>query len=308
MPLFNINNKKLESIKKVPFSLEKDMQKLTEDNLETIFKLEFVTTEFQLNNLRIDTLAYDVESNAFVIIEYKKVRNFSVIDQGYAYLALLLNNKADFILEYNEKMDKILKKNDIDWSQSRVIFIAPSFTTHQKGAIEFQDIPMELWEISKYDNGTILYNQLKSTDTNESINTISNTNSDIGEVSKEVKAYTEKKSLKGGSRKTRKFYFEIKKIILELNEDFEINYRKFYVSFVNKNSKESFISLSTGKSYMDIVLNVNFEKIEDPFNIVDDVSKIGKYGVGDCRIKMRDNKDIDKIEYIIKEAYKIYSK
>jgi len=162
MPLFNVDNTKLEPIKKIPFSLERDMQKLTEDNLEIIFNLEFVATEFQLNNFRIDTLAYDKESNAFVIIEYKKERNFSVIDQGYAYLGLLLNNKADFILEYNEKMDKSLKRGDIDWSQSRVLFVAPSFTTHQKGAIEFKDLPMELWEISKYDNDSVLFNQLKS--------------------------------------------------------------------------------------------------------------------------------------------------
>jgi len=58
MPLFNINKEKLEPIKKVPFANERDMQKLTEDNLETIFNLEFVATEFQLKNFRMDTLAY----------------------------------------------------------------------------------------------------------------------------------------------------------------------------------------------------------------------------------------------------------
>jgi hypothetical protein len=44
-----------------------------------------------------------MESGAFVIIEYKKDRNFSVVDQGVAYLNLMPNNKADFILEYNER-------------------------------------------------------------------------------------------------------------------------------------------------------------------------------------------------------------
>jgi hypothetical protein len=45
-------------------------------------------------NLRIDTLAFDNESKAFVIIEYKKDRNFSVVDQGMAYLNLMLNKKS----------------------------------------------------------------------------------------------------------------------------------------------------------------------------------------------------------------------
>ncbi|MGI6481685.1 MAG: hypothetical protein ACOX08_00215, partial [Methanobacterium sp.] len=42
-----------------------------------------------------------------------KSSNFSVIDQGYAYLALLLNNTADFILEYNESKDDFLGKKDV---------------------------------------------------------------------------------------------------------------------------------------------------------------------------------------------------
>jgi hypothetical protein len=42
--------------------------------------------------LRIDTLAFDDESKGFVIIEYKKDRNFSVVDQGMAYLKFLLKN------------------------------------------------------------------------------------------------------------------------------------------------------------------------------------------------------------------------
>jgi hypothetical protein len=56
---------------------------------------------------------------------------------------LLLNNKADFILLYNETGEK-KTLNEVDWSQSRVIFISPSFTTYQRKAIEFRDLPIEL--------------------------------------------------------------------------------------------------------------------------------------------------------------------
>ena len=37
----------------------------------------------------------------------------------------MLNNKSDFILEYIESRDKSLKKENVDWSQSRVIFVSP---------------------------------------------------------------------------------------------------------------------------------------------------------------------------------------
>jgi hypothetical protein len=100
--------------------------------------------------LRIDSLALDTETNSFVIIEYKRGKSFSVIDQGYAYLSLMLNNKADFILEYFEKTGEQVKKNEISWSESRVIFVANSFTIHQRQAINFKDLPIELREAKKY--------------------------------------------------------------------------------------------------------------------------------------------------------------
>lgn len=76
--------------------MEKDIQSLIEKNLRAIFGIGFVTTEFQLNDLRVDTLGFDIESKSFIIVEYKRDKNISVIDQGYAYLAFLLNNKAEY--------------------------------------------------------------------------------------------------------------------------------------------------------------------------------------------------------------------
>ena len=98
LQIFSINGTKLAEIRERQFPLESEIQSLTEANLHDLFELDFVKSEFELHGLRIDTLAFDNESKAFVIIEYKKDRNFSVVDQGMAYLNLMLNNKADFIL------------------------------------------------------------------------------------------------------------------------------------------------------------------------------------------------------------------
>lgn len=72
MALYNLQNQKLQIIKEESFKLEKDIQSITEKNLEYIFGLKFIKSEFPLNNLRIDTLAFDNDSKSFVIIEYKR--------------------------------------------------------------------------------------------------------------------------------------------------------------------------------------------------------------------------------------------
>jgi RecB family endonuclease NucS len=93
--IFSTKGAKLVEIVEEQFPLEREVQRLTEANLQELFNLVPVKSEFELHGLRIDTLGFDKESGAFVIIEYKKDRNFSVVDQGIAYLNLMLNNKDD---------------------------------------------------------------------------------------------------------------------------------------------------------------------------------------------------------------------
>ena len=62
MKIFHIKNSNVTQIKEIGFKLEKDLQTITETNLKTIYDLEFVKAEFSLNNLRIDTLAFDREN------------------------------------------------------------------------------------------------------------------------------------------------------------------------------------------------------------------------------------------------------
>ena len=122
MNLYSLKTAQLHEINPKPFKLGRDIQPQVEKNISVLFGLEFICTGFSIGGLRIDTLAYDLERKAFVIIEYKKGHSYSVVDQGYSYLSLLLNNKADFVLEYFERSGNPLRKQEVDWSQSRGIF------------------------------------------------------------------------------------------------------------------------------------------------------------------------------------------
>jgi len=125
-------------------------------------------TQFRVGAEKIDTLAFDEETKAFVVIEYKKGENFSVIDQGYTYLSLVLNNKAECVLAYQEAFGKHLKKADVDWSQTRVLFVSPSFTTYQINSINFKDLPIELWKVKTFANNLVLVEQVQPVRANES--------------------------------------------------------------------------------------------------------------------------------------------
>ncbi|MEG2543049.1 MAG: hypothetical protein RSA64_07390, partial [Christensenellaceae bacterium] len=40
---------------------------------------------------------------------------------------------------------------DFDWTQVRVLFVAPRYTQYQLGSIRFNDLPMELWKIKRFE-------------------------------------------------------------------------------------------------------------------------------------------------------------
>lgn len=257
-------------------------------------------SEFNLNNFRIDTLAFDKDASAFVIIEYKRDKNFSVIDQGYAYLSLMLNNKADFILEYNENSKETLKRNDVDWSQSRVIFISPSFTTYQKEAINFKDLPIELWEIKRYNNQTLNYNQIKTTGAQESVKTISRNDDVVEKVNKEVKVFTEHDHLSKADIETKEIYETLKERILGLDENISAQPKKQTIGFKIEN--QIFCDVVVQNRALKIYLNLKSGDLEDSKKVSRDVSNVGHWGNGSYEIKVKDLEDIEYLLSLIKQS------
>lgn len=299
MALFGIDNKnKLELIKELPFKLEKEIQNITELNLASVFGLEFVRSEFSLNNFRLDTLAFDNESSSFVIIEYKRDKNFSVIDQGYAYLALMLNNKADFILEYNENNQNTLKRDDVDWSQSRVLFVSPSFTAYQKEAINFKDLPIELWEVKRYNNKTISYNQVQTSGAQESVKTISRQDATIEKVTREIKVFTEQEHLDKASEEIKELYEKLKNAILNL-DGLEVKPKKLYIAFV---ASSNVVDVNVQRNQIKMWLNMLKGELDDPKGICRDVSSIGHWGNGDYEIAIKTDEDLEYIMSLIKQS------
>lgn len=235
MPIFSVKNSSLGLISEKKIDLERDIQKLTEQNLKTIFGLKFVSgslnQEFfiraQEQDFYIDTLAFDETTNAFVIIEYKKDKSISVIDQGFAYLSAMLNHKADFILEINERLEKTLTKKDIDWEQSRVIFISPEFTNYQKNAINFKDLPIFLYKVTMYENNILEYDPIRPYRTTESIGMLSKDKT-IQAVSKEVRVYSED-DLLNKVKKAKELYETLKDAILLIDDALIFHSTKTYV-------------------------------------------------------------------------------
>jgi len=301
MALYTNESGKLKEVKEKPFKLEKDIQKVFEENLSAIMGLVLVKSEFTIKNKRIDTLAYDPQACAFIIIEYKRDKNISVVDQGFTYLSLMLENKADFIVEYNESLRQNMKREDVDWSQTRVTFVSTNFTENQVQATNFKDIAIELWEVKQFDNDTIIINPIKKSNAAESIKPLTQNKEALKKVTEEIKVYTEEEHIAKATELTAELYQKFKTAILNLTDGIEIRPTKWYIAFKKTKNITDIVIL---KKSLKIFIKVKNGQLDDSKKLALDVSNIGHWGNGDYQIQVEDDKDLEYIMSLIKQAIK----
>lgn len=301
MHLFTAHATTLAPLSEKPFKLEKEIQTLFESNLSTISGFTLVKSEFTIKNRRIDTLAFDDENKSFVIIEYKRDRNYSVVDQGVSYLNLMLEYKAEFIVEYNERLNKNLKRNDVDWSQSKVIFVAPSFSDDQKQSTNFKDFAIELWECKRF-NDIIIINPIAKSKSAPSIKQIKPQeidNNALINIIKEVQTYDEYYHLENKSDDIKELYQEFKTAILNLSDDINIKVTKVYIGF---KTKSNVCSVSILKDGLKLWINAKNGTLKDEKGLSRDVSNIGHHGLGDYELKIKNSEHKEYIMSLIKQV------
>lgn len=302
-----LNNQRL---KEVDFVNEKELQTYFENNLDSILGLKFIETEFPVGSFRIDTLAFDEESKSFKIIEYKNVKNHSLVDQGYTYLKLMLERKADFVLKYNLKTNSNISVNDIDWSQSRIIFVSPIFTPYQMNATDFKNIPVDLYKVTRYENGIVDIDPIQKT-SNVKIEEVQTTTieSTVNDVAKEIKVYTEEDHFARGTDTLKLVYETFKEKVLQL-DDIDVDVKKVYIAF--KGSK-NIVDVEFFRNFIQITLNMKKGTLNDPNKIMssyilDDGKRIGHHGNGDYYISIKHVDEVDQLIPFIKQSIEVNKK
>jgi len=245
-------------------------------------------------------LAFNEESQSFVIIEYKRDKNFSVIDQGFTYLGLALENKADLVLEYIDKTKKQLKREDIDWSQTRVIFVSSEFTENQLSASNFKDLAIDLYEIKRYKNDIIFINKIKKSKSAESIKTITKNEERLTKTMEQIISYNEEYHLNNIADNIKELYQEYKNAILNLIPNLEILFNKFYISY--KINNKNIVSIKIQQKNIKLWINAKQDMIDDSKKISKNVANIGHHGVGEYEFSIEDNKNLEYIMSLIKQV------
>ncbi len=296
---YKINNSQLEEIGKREI-LERDVQRLVESNLDLLFGLRFVASELSIENVRFDTLAFDEENNAPVIIEFKKTFEKSLFDQGLEYLNILFSRKADFSITLHKKIGITPDPEKISWENARVIFVGNRFSERQKRAVSFQGLPIELWSFEWLENDFFKLDRetlIKEASLSEFAKSIGSESVAIEKVSREIKDYERDYHKDDANPKIWELFEKLESLIKDLGE-FETRYRKLYIGFYGK---QSFCVVKLLKSKLQVEFGK--EKDEGVFKGMNGVHDItSKKWNHAFMFEVESEKDLDNLMLILKKA------
>lgn len=274
-------------------TLEKELQIVIENNMETFFGVRFLASEYTTTDGgRMDSIGID-ENNCPVIFEYKRSVKESVINQGLFYLNWLLDHKDSFKVLVIEKLG-LQAANNIDWSMPRVVCVAGDFTKYDESAIKQMNRNISLIRYKKFGTDLLMFEQL-----NENI---------VKEIETE-EPHEKKKSisdkyvdevLKTAEKNIRILYDDIRNYILSLGDDVSENKLKLYIAF---RKIKNFICVVPNKSrlYLELHLDVNTVSYEEGFSR--NVKGLGHWGTGDVEILITNRDSFEKAKTFIDRAY-----
>ena len=306
MPLFHIDKDKLNTAKLINFDKEKEIQTLIENNLEIVFNCKFIESEFSTGSEhggRIDTLALSEDKNP-VIIEYKRIASSELVNQSLYYLSWIKDHKGDFQVAVNKKIGKNI---EIDWSDIRVICIAPEYKKFDIHAVRTMGANIELWQYKLYNTNTLYLEEIfrKSSSIMSSEIDPKGKNPIMVQAGKKAAktrqtgSYIFEEHLNTCDEKIKKILNELRDYILNINETVKETPLKFYVAY---KVSQNFVCIEAKKNKLILFVKLNPKDINIPNN-GRDVSNIGHYGTGDLELTINNLEEMEKSKEYIKSAF-----
>lgn len=292
--LFKIDKDKTIEQASKPYAVERDLQKIFEDNLNCLLGVRFLKSEYQTGKRhsgRIDTLGID-ENFCPVIIEYKRHSRENIINQGLFYFDWLLDHKAEFELLVRDTLNKETA-DKIDWSQPRLICIANDFTKYDTHAVQQIDKNIELFKYEKFGGDFLTLTLITIPRNTPSI------------YNKEIIDIIEKKEIRPRlkdehSREIKKLLDEVEDFILSLGDDVVAKKLKHYIAYCKI---RNFVCIEPQKLQLKLTLPLNPDDCEIVKGFSQDLRTKGHLGIGDFGLSIKNYADIQKAKDYIKRAY-----
>jgi predicted transport protein len=305
MPLFEMSGQNLVPIEQTNFSVEKELQTLIERNLSAVFNCRFVASEFSTGTLhagRIDSLALSEDNNP-VIIEYKKIESSELINQSLYYLHWIQDHKGDFEIAVQRSLGNGV---EVDWSDIRVICIAPNYKKYDLHAVQVMGANIELWKYRLFKNGSLYLEEVFQATKVPAIVQNNGKNPvmvEAGKKAAQIRAtatYTFEEHLEEKPNNIQALMHNIREFIVGIDPAIEEVPKKFYVAY---KISQNIVCMEPQSRNIKLFLKLSSADIKFPPKFYRDVTKIGHYGTGDSEFTIGTEDEFENVKSYIELAY-----
>ncbi|MGL5930043.1 MAG: DUF5655 domain-containing protein [Dermatophilaceae bacterium] len=305
LKLFRITDGRADELASASVALEKSLQKLIEDNLETLFGVRFLATEYVIRGTqpgRMDTLGID-ENGSPVILEYKRATNENVINQGLYYLNWLLDHRADFQLLVMRTLGTEAA-DAIDWRNPRLICVANGFTRYDEHAVQQMNRSIDLVRYRDFRGELLAFELVHSSkvEASTSDDAPETAPMDAARPSRSGAYKTVSEYLEQASTPLKDLYAAVDDFATALGDDVTQKTLKYYIAY---RRLKNFLCVEVLAQRGELVLFVKVDP--DTIDLVEgftrDVRQVGHFGTGDLEIRIRNRDDLSAALLLVQQSY-----
>lgn len=295
--LFQISGDPIRELPGSASNLERPLQRLIEENLETFLGIRFLATEYatgRTHSGRIDTLGID-ENDCPVILEYKRTVGENVINQGLFYLDWLLDHKADFTLLVQKKLGMEAVK-EIDWSTPRLICIAKDFTRYDEHAVQQIERNIELIRYRKFGDGLLMFELVNA----NAVEVVVEPREAPVQNAAVDRTITD--TMSRTSQEFKDLFEAIKTYLLSLGDDAQMKTQMYYFAF-KRIRNFACIEPFVHPEKLLVFLKIDPDTLTLEPGFTRDVRAIGHAGTGTLEVTIKSIEDFEKAKPLLQTSY-----
>jgi predicted transport protein len=266
-----------------------------------------VASEFQTgvqHGGRIDTLALSEDNNP-VIIEYKKVESAQLINQSLYYLAWIRDHRGDFEIAAQRALGAVT----VDWSDVRVICIAPNYTKYDMHAVQVMGANIELWTYRRFQNSSLYLEEIlqksytaptRSPDTGAVKDPVMVEAGRKAAATRASAVYTFEEHVEGKPEAMKDLAIAVQEFVMALDPAIEQRPKQNYVAY---RLSQNIVCMEVHRKRLLLYLKLDPKVVSGPPGISRDTSNIGHYGTGDLEISVSNFADLEAAKPFLEMAY-----
>lgn len=301
LKLYNVASAEVVELTAAAARLERDLQKVIESNMEVMFGVRLLASEYTTSALhggRMDSIGLD-ENGSPVIFEYKRNVSESVINQGLFYLDWLLDHQGDFRILVIEKLGQQAAET-VDFTNPRLICIANDFTRYDEHAIRQMGRSIELVRYQQFEGNLLALERVAAT-LNAATNVPAKTPSSDGKRPG-ARYVTAAEDLQKAPQVIQELHERLCREIEAMGDDITSKWTKVYLAFRRLKNFASIEVYSQAQKIL-VFVKADIESVELEQGFSRDVTNIGHTGTGNLELTISSVTSLERALPFIQQSY-----